>query len=68
MDKHHAAWLERHADRDEAWLTAMLKEGFDVHHLDRTPQGVQHRGKAREQTKPSPPVGKVIVAYFKGLV
>ncbi len=41
MDKHHAAWLERHADRDEAWLTAMLKEGFDVHHLDRTPQGVQ---------------------------
>ncbi len=37
MDKHHAAWLERHADRDEAWLTAKLKEGFDVHHLDRTP-------------------------------
>ncbi len=22
MDKHHAAWLERHADRDGAWLKA----------------------------------------------
>ena len=42
MDKHHVAWLERHADRDEAWRTAKLREGFDIHHLDRTPQGVQH--------------------------
>lgn len=31
---HHLAWLEVHPDRTEQWLRDVLKDGFDVHHID----------------------------------
>jgi HNH endonuclease len=31
---HHRSWLSAHPNRTEEWLSARLKEGFDVHHLD----------------------------------
>lgn len=34
LQPHHQAWLDAHPHRSEAWLRAMLAEGFDVHHMD----------------------------------
>ncbi|MCP4900097.1 MAG: HNH endonuclease [bacterium] len=34
LSPHHAAWLEAHPRRSEAWLQDATAEGFDVHHLD----------------------------------
>ena len=34
MNPHHKAWLKTHPDRDQSWLSMMLREGFDVHHMD----------------------------------
>lgn len=34
MPEHHRQWLAAHPTRSEAWLLVMLKDGFDVHHLD----------------------------------
>lgn len=34
LKTYHLAWLRAHPDRTEKWLEAMLKDGFDVHHLD----------------------------------
>jgi len=31
---HQLAWLEQHPYRTEAWLRAMLADGFDIHHAD----------------------------------
>lgn len=31
---YHLAWLVNHPERDEAWLDAMLKDGFEIHHID----------------------------------
>lgn len=31
---HHVAWLSAHPDRSAGWLKEMLREGFDVHHVD----------------------------------
>lgn len=34
LKPHHVAWLDAHQDRTEAWLRAMTRAGFDVHHID----------------------------------
>lgn len=34
MKSYHVAWLSVHPERTEEWLSARLKDGFDVHHLD----------------------------------
>lgn len=34
MQEHHYRWLERHPDRDEAWLRQAIDQGFDIHHVD----------------------------------
>ena len=34
LAEHHEAWLSAHPDRTAAWLKELLKEGFDVHHVD----------------------------------
>ena len=34
LSPHHEAWLSAHPNRTAGWLKRMLKEGFDVHHLD----------------------------------
>lgn len=31
---HHAAWLGAHSHRTERWLRQVLRDGFDVHHID----------------------------------
>lgn len=34
MRDHHEAWLSAHPRRSKEWLSAMLADGFNVHHLD----------------------------------
>lgn len=34
LETYHLAWLQSHLERDEAWLRAMLKDGFHIHHVD----------------------------------
>jgi hypothetical protein len=34
MDAYHFAWLDAHSHRTVEWLADMLRDGFDVHHLD----------------------------------
>lgn len=34
----HTAWLLAHPDRTEEWLARQIREGFDVHHIDRDPE------------------------------
>lgn len=34
MAPHHEAWLSAHPGRTREWLSRMLSDGFDVHHLD----------------------------------
>lgn len=34
MQPYHEAWLTIHKHRTRAWLSARLKDGFDVHHID----------------------------------
>lgn len=34
LEPHHEAWLAAHPERSVSWLKKMLREGFDVHHLD----------------------------------
>lgn len=34
LSGHHRVWLMAHPDRDELWLRRVLRDGFDVHHMD----------------------------------
>ena len=34
MKPHHLAWLQAHPERSADWLKRMLREGFQVHHID----------------------------------
>lgn len=34
LQSYHVSWLTAHPGRGEEWLRRMLREGFDVHHLD----------------------------------
>ncbi|CAB4122624.1 hypothetical protein UFOVP28_22 [uncultured Caudovirales phage] len=34
LKPHHAAWLLHHPDRTPEWLDGIIKQGFDIHHLD----------------------------------
>lgn len=34
LEQHHIVWLANHPDRSEEWLKAILKQGFEVHHVD----------------------------------
>ena len=34
LEPHHAAWLNAHPERDEAWLAEKIRDGFCVHHCD----------------------------------
>lgn len=34
MKEYHLAWLSVHPHRTEEWLNSMLREGFDIHHMD----------------------------------
>ena len=35
---YHVAWLKAHPNRTDDWFDAMMKHGFDVHHVDRNPE------------------------------
>lgn len=35
LKNHHYAWLSKHPLRSAGWLEDRLRDGFDVHHLDR---------------------------------
>lgn len=34
MNAHHEVWLKEHPERTVEWFEAIIKSGFDVHHLD----------------------------------
>lgn len=34
MKAYHRAWLDAHPERSVEWLKRMLREGFQVHHVD----------------------------------
>jgi len=34
FEAYHRVWLACHPEKDEAWLRARLREGFQVHHVD----------------------------------
>lgn len=34
LSKHHRIWLDAHPDREDYWLCWMLREGFQIHHID----------------------------------
>lgn len=34
LASYHLAWLSAHPARSAEWLSAMLADGFDVHHID----------------------------------
>lgn len=34
MKEYHEVWLEAHPHRSRDWLKRMLKDGFDIHHIN----------------------------------
>lgn len=34
LEPYHIAWLDKHPERDIAWLRDRMRDGFDIHHID----------------------------------
>jgi HNH endonuclease len=67
LETYHRSWLSAHPDRTADWLSAMLAEGFHVHHVDgdhgnEAPSNlvlIEHDDHLRLHGRPAIPIRKL---------